>query len=115
MKIIKASTGSVSEMLDAMKSALDDAGVSASVKAATDIDTDYINRLIDGVENELYEEFSSIEFETKKDVLIVRCMYEDIAVELEVPYSDLFMTEGKLQQDIWYIANTAIEELENSL
>ena len=115
MKIIKASTGSVSEMLDAMKSALDDAGVSASVKAAIDIDTDYINKLIDGVENELYEEFSSIEFETKKDALIVRCMYDDIAVELEVPYSDLFMTEGKLQQDIWYIANTAIEELENSL
>lgn len=115
MKIIKASTGSVSEMLDAMKSALDDAGVSASVKAATDIDTDYINKLIDGVENELYKEFSSIEFETKKDVLIVRCMYDNIEVELEVPYSDLYMTDGKLQQDIWYIANTAIEELENSL
>lgn len=176
MKIIKASRGSAEQMLDAMKSALSDAGIHASVITSdrtfkdnsgvfgtpgghvkeselkqywdenfeTDpslegydsyeewlsdtisvmeedgsnvtYDKEYVEKLTRGVDDELQSEFDSIKFEEGETSLVVRCTYMgDIEVELDVPYEDLFMTEDKLQQDIWYISNSAVEELENNL
>lgn len=187
MRVIKASKGSAMDMLDAMKDALNDAGVSASssVKASGRvfhdtsgifgypgstieeselreywesnydddpilqqyesydewlkdsgckmneifdegeedviesaykvIDEDYLNKLIEGIESSLYLEFNDVKFEKGQNSLVVRCTYNDLQIDLDVPYEDLFMTEDKLQQDINYVANSAIEELENSI
>lgn len=186
MKVIKASRGSAADMLDAMKSALNDAGVSASVNASNRVfddtngiftfpggtveeselkeywdnnydddpvlqhydnydewlkdtasnmieifdeedgvvesaaevaaDTnDYIDKLIEGIKSDLDLEFNDVTCKKGKNSLLVTCTYNDLQIDLDVPYEDLFMMEDKLNQDISYVVNSAIEELENSL
>lgn len=186
MKVIKASRGSAADMLDAMESALNDAGVSASVNASSRVFDDtsgiftfpggtveeselreywdsnynddpvlqqyenydewlndtvsnmieifdeerdvvesaegvpsdndeYLDKLIEGIKSDLYLEFNNVICEKGKTSLLVKCTYNDLQLDLDVPYEDLFMMDDKLNQDISYVVNSAIEELENSL
>lgn len=79
-------------------------------------DTDAIKQYVDniqfGVRSELETEVDSIAFRSDEINMYVTVVYMDNVREYEVPYEDLTFDESKVDEDVSYIVNTVLEDLD---
>lgn len=112
MKIIKASQGTSTDMLNAFRNKLDDMEVDTSTKVTAALDS-YNAEYLAKLEDELYvellsdiedEDFFNIEHtEDSVYITISDVDPEEDILEYRVPFSDLSFNLDKLKEDVQYI------------
>lgn len=123
MKITRSSKGTTLDMLDAMKSKLDDLSScgDVSVESAESIMGDedqdsIISQISDEVLAEVEDELDDIK-PLRKDGenLVTVFKYDDKIISMEIPIADLKLDPDHIDEDVAYISNSIIEDIERSI
>lgn len=123
MRIIRASKGTTDDMLNAMKAKLEDitscndVNIDSSEAIMGDEDEDaIIKQLSDAVLAEVEDEVDDIKPLRKEgDNLATVFKYDDKIISMEIPIDDLKLNPEDLDEDVAYIANSIIEDIERSI
>lgn len=125
MRIIRASKGTTRDMLEAMKSKLDEISscdtVDVDIESSEAIMGDeaqdsIISQISDEVLAEVENELDDIKPLRKDgDNLVTVFKYDDKIISMEIPIADLKLDEDHIDEDVAYISNSIIEDVERSI
>lgn len=90
------------------------------VTSAQDFDADmdgerYLHNLIGDIQSEVESEVDGLIFNTDDDSLLVTVTYTGKVIEFAVPFEDLSFNFDTMEEDVSYVANTILEEIETNL
>ena len=109
-KVIKASTGSAEDMLNAFKSKLSTMSIESASSITDNPYDDDCQELKDSISDELELEVDDVHCHCTDEALVVVVKYMSNIINFDVPYEEL---TGDVEDDTAYVVNTVLYELDN--